>query len=103
MNIQEIFNLGGPLAEKAKEFVRTTAVFLDELAKNGQHLDLNSLNNVSTGVDYDAPVLDSYKKQYTPITPGEIMEANKKMSEAIAGEKWVEGFMACVQLVLMAK
>lgn len=104
MNLQEIFAQGGPLAERAKDFVKASAVFVEELAKSGHSLDLNQLNNssVSGGVNYDAPVLDAYKKQYTPIKPSEIVQANKEMAESLAGEKWVAGFMAAVQLMMMA-
>ena len=107
MDTKKIFEGSDELAAKARAFVEAAGAFFGEMAKTGNGLDLAlmELDKVSEGlgVDYDAPVMDAYKKVYRPITAGEIANANKEMTQAIAGEKWVEGFMTCVQLIMMFK
>ena len=87
----------------AKKFVEDFAKFLEKLSENNVELDFGEADDTSNEIDYTSPAADSYKKTYKPITTTEIAEANKAMSEAISGEKWVEGFMAAIQLMLMAK
>jgi len=101
MTIQEIMTAGGPLAAAAENFVKTAAVFIGELSKNNLSLDLGPANNTDNVIDYDAPASDSYKRTYAPITAEEIILANKKMAEAISGERFIDGFIACVQLMMM--
>lgn len=104
MNTNQVFNGTDDLAAKARAFVEAAGVFIGELAKTGDGLEVAvaSLDQSDpTNVDYDAPVLDAYKKQYTPITASDIATANKQMSEAIAGEHWIGGFLTAVQLFML--
>lgn len=104
MDINSIFAGNDNLGQKARAFVEAAGAFLGELSKTGNGLEvaLMELDNSGSGinVNYDAPVLDAYKKTYRPITASEIAIANKEMSQALAGEKWTEGFLACAQLMM---
>lgn len=104
MNAKNLFDGSGDLATKARAFVEATGAFLGEMAKSGESLDIAMMEldqSTGGGVDYDAPVLDAYKKTYRPISPSEIANANREMTQAIAGEKWVAGFMQAVQIMMM--
>jgi len=101
MTIQDILSKGGEIEANAKAFIQASATFFDTLAKNNLTLDLGQADSSSVNVDYDAPTQDAYKKTYRPIDSSEIIQANKEMTEAISGEKWVEGFITCVQLIMM--
>ena len=103
MTLEELFAIGGPLAATARKFVEASADFLGELSKNNITLDLGPSNETTNEVDYEAPSSEAYKRTYKPITASEIIQANKSMTENISGEKWVAGFLACVQLILIAK
>ena len=91
------------LGASARNFVTAAAKFIEELAKNEVELDFGEAENTSNEIDYNAPVSDSYRKSYKPITTTEIVEANKNMSEAIAGEKWCEGFLMAIKFMLLVK
>ena len=105
MTIEEILEDGttAGLGVSARGLVVAAAKFIEELAKNNIELDFGEADNTTNEIDYNAPVSDSYKKTYKPITTTEIIQANKSMSEAISGEKWIAGFMTMVKLLLMAK
>lgn len=100
-NLEQIVAQGGPVAEATRKFVESAAVFLSELAQNNITLDIGPSDSTENKIDYSAPTLDSYRKTYKPISATEIIEANKKMTEAISGEKWFAGFMTAVQLIMM--
>lgn len=101
MTIQEILAKGGDVEKYAKAFISSSAAFIDVLAKNNLSIDLGVADTSSVTIDYDAPASASYKKTYRPLNSSEIIQANKEMAEALAGEHWVDGFMTCVQLVMM--
>ena len=101
MTINEILSQGGDVEASAKAFIKASATFLETLSKNNLTLDMGSANSSDVNVDYDAPVMDSYIKTYRPIDASEIITANKEMAEALAGEKWISGFLTCVKLFLL--
>lgn len=101
MTIEEIIAQGGPLAEKARKFVEAFAAFLDELARNNLSLDFGPANETTNQIDYNAPTIGAYRRTYKPITAEEIVKANKAMTEAIAGEKWVAGFLTFAALLML--
>lgn len=108
MELDKVLESGTPqpttdLGKAARAFVSAAAVFVGELARNNIDLDFGEAEDTSNTIDYDAPVSDSYKKTYKPISASEIVQANKDMSEALAGEKYVEGFLACIKLMTMVK
>lgn len=107
MDLKNVFGGTDDLALKARSFVEATGAFVGELAKTGQDVEVSMLELDNTGdptaIDYDAPVMDSYKKTYRPISASEIAKANKQMAEALAGENFVEGFLTAVQLIMMFK
>jgi len=102
MTLEELFKQEGDLAKQAKLWVQATSTFIKVLSENNIELDFGKADDTSTDVDYDAPAEEAYKRSYTPIKSSDIAEANKSMSEAIAGEKWVEGFMAAIKLMMAA-
>jgi len=85
------------VAKAVREFVEKASIFVEVMARNDIEVQLPE--QPSSGPDYGAPAIDSYKKTYTPITKQEIIEANKKMAESIAGENWIAGFFMAVQLL----
>lgn len=103
MTIQELLAQGGDVAASARKFVEATAAFVGELSKHNLSLELGEANTTENYIDYSAPTIDSYKKTYKPITATEIIEANKKMSEAISGERFLDGMIAAIQLMLLFK
>jgi len=103
MTLQELFDNVGEIGDISKDFLKAFAKFIDVLAENNIEIDFTGSETSENVIDYESPASESYKKTYKPITASEITKANKEMSEAIAGEKWVEGFIACVQLMLLAK
>jgi hypothetical protein len=103
MTLEEIFAQGGPIADAARKFVEASAAFLAELSKNNLTLDFGPSDNTDNDIDYDEPASASYRRTYKPITAAEIVQANKAMTEAISGEKWVEGFLTLAALLLVAR
>lgn len=101
MTINEILSKGGDLEVNAKAFIKASSVFIDTLAKNNITLDMGVSDSSAVDIDYDAPIESVYKKTYRPIDSSEIIKANKEMSEAISGEKWISGFVTCIQLIMM--
>jgi len=102
MKLEDIFQ-NKDLGPKARKVVESIAGLLGALAKDNVELEFGESEDTTNVIDYDSPASDSYKKSYKPITTSEIVKANKAMSEAISGEKWCEGFLACIQLFLMVK
>jgi len=102
MTLEEIFKQEGEMAKEAKRWVQATATFIKVLSEHGIELDFEKTDDTSTDVDYDAPADAAYKRSYTPIKASDIAQANKAMTEAIAGEKWMEGFRVAVQLIVIA-
>lgn len=100
--LQEILATGGDVAAATRSFVEASAKFFDELAKNNLSLDFGAADTTSNVIDYDKPTTDSYVKSYKPISATDIILANKKMQSALAGEHFVDGFLACLALVMLA-
>jgi len=103
MTLDELFQRKDELGDEARKWIESTAAFLKTLSEHNLDLEFGASDGTSAEVDYDAPAEDAYKKTYTPIKASEIVEANKQMTEAISGEKWVDGFVTMVKLLLMAK
>jgi len=108
MKLEEVLEIGKSepdtnLGKSARAFVEAAAKFIEELAKDNVDLEFGEADDTTNVIDYNAPVSDSYKKTYKPITASEIVEANRQMSQAIAGEKFIAGFIAAIQLFLMVK
>ena len=102
MTLQEILNDPGKLGQAAREFVEQAAAFIEALAENDLTLEFGPADGTENKVDYDAPVSAAYVKSYKPIAASEIVSANKEMSEALAGENKVAGFVAAIKLFALA-
>lgn len=101
MDINTILQSPDALGDSARKWVEVTAEFIGQLSSHNIELNFGPTNDTDVEVDYDAPASAAYKRTYTPITTSEIVTANKDMTEAISGEKWVDGFVTAVQFIMM--
>ncbi|MBU0959828.1 MAG: hypothetical protein KKB31_07815 [Nanoarchaeota archaeon] len=102
MKLEDVLNDPGKLGEAAREFVEIAAKFVEQLAKHDLTLEFGLSDGTENVVDYDAPVSDAYRRDYRQITRMQIAQASKEMSEALAGENRVAGFVAAVKVLAIA-
>jgi len=87
MTLEELFQRKDELGDGARKWMKSTSEFLKVLSEHNLDLEFGAADDTDEVIDYDAPVMDSYTKSYKPIKASEIVVANKKMTEAISGEK----------------
>lgn len=98
MTLQELIN-DPNLGQYVRDFIQASSRFIQILSENNITIDVPATGPTVNYDDDDG--LGNYGKTYTPITPADIIAANKAMTEAIAGEKWLDGFVACLQIIMM--
>lgn len=86
--------------ESIKEFVTVVKRYIDDALVD----DIKVLPQESpTKIDYNKAGVELIAPHGGWISRSELERYNQKMTEAIANEKWTEGFILAMQIVAMVK
>lgn len=87
-------------ARTARAFVSAARHVIDAMLIEGERT-----RQASTPAprDYASAVLDRSAPGGGWISPSELRSAAQRLSEAVAAEKWTEGFVVAMQLLMMVR
>lgn len=97
MNLETIRNVAARLDGKSiAAFVHTARVVIDAVAAEREQALSES---APQPIDYATARHDHAAPPGGPLSVGELRARSAEMVQAIAAEKWVDGFVSCLQLL----